>query len=91
MKIFFNHSIGLKDRDYEVIITEFDPVQEGAFNFYAFETQYKKYVERRSRYKAHDEKNECKTGDTVEITESRPFSKGKRWIVTRVIEKAVEV
>ena len=55
------------------------------------ESQYKKYVERRARYKAHDEKNECKNGDTVEITESRPFSKDKRWIVTRVIEKAVEV
>ncbi len=55
------------------------------------EPRYKKYVERRARYKAHDENNECKKGDTVEIIESRPLSKDKRWVVTRVIEKAVEV
>ena len=53
--------------------------------------RYKKYVERRSRYKAHDEGNECKVGDKVEIIESRPLSKEKRWVVTRVTEKAVEV
>ncbi|MCP4603397.1 MAG: 30S ribosomal protein S17 [Proteobacteria bacterium] len=55
------------------------------------EPRYKKYVERRARYKVHDEKNECKYGDLVEIIESKPYSKDKRWIVTRVIEKAVEV
>jgi small subunit ribosomal protein S17 len=55
------------------------------------ERQYKKYVERRARYKAHDAENQCKVGDTVEIIESRPLSKDKRWVVTRVIEKAVEV
>ena len=55
------------------------------------EPRYKKYVERRAKYKAHDENNECKTGDKVEISESRPLSKDKRWVVTRVIEKAVEV
>lgn len=55
------------------------------------ESRYKKYINRRSSYKAHDENNECKTGDTVEIVASRPISKDKRWIVTRVLEKAVEV
>lgn len=53
--------------------------------------KYHKYIERRSRFKAHDENNECKVGDLVEITESRPMSKEKAWMVTRVIEKAVEV
>ena len=53
--------------------------------------QYKKYIERRARYKAHDENNECNKGDAVEIIESRPLSKDKRWVVTRIIEKAVEV
>ena len=53
--------------------------------------RYKKYVERRSRHKAHDEGNECKVGDKVEIVESRPLSKEKRWVVVRVTEKAVEV
>ena len=55
------------------------------------EPRYKKYIERRARYKAHDENNECNNGDTVEITESRPLSKEKRWVVTRVVEKAVEI
>jgi small subunit ribosomal protein S17 len=55
------------------------------------ESQYKKYINRRSSYKAHDENNECKAGDKVEIIASKPISKDKRWVVTRVIEKAVEV
>jgi small subunit ribosomal protein S17 len=53
--------------------------------------RYKKIVSRRSRFMAHDENNECKVGDLVEIREHRPLSKHKRWIVTRIIEKAVEV
>ena len=40
---------------------------------------YKKYVNRSSRYKARDEKNECNVGDVVSIRESRPLSKEKRW------------
>jgi small subunit ribosomal protein S17 len=45
---------------------------------------------KRVKYKAHDEKNEFKTGDTVEISESRPLSRDKRWRVTRLIERARE-
>lgn len=48
---------------------------------------YKKYVRTRRRYKAHDEKNEFKVGDRVEIAEHRPLSKEKRWTVTRLIER----
>ena len=48
---------------------------------------YKKYVRIRRRYKAHDEKNEFKVGDRVEISEHRPLSKEKRWKVTRLIER----
>jgi len=55
------------------------------------DTRYKKIVTRRSRYKVHDEQNECKVGDLVEIREARPLSRDKRWIVTRIVEKAVEV
>ena len=51
---------------------------------------YKKYVRVRKRYKAHDEKNEFKTGDRVEIIESRPLSREKRWAVARLIERPVE-
>jgi small subunit ribosomal protein S17 len=53
--------------------------------------RYLKYVEKKKRYAAHDENNECKSGDKVEIIESRPLSKRKRWVVSKVIEKAVEV
>jgi small subunit ribosomal protein S17 len=48
---------------------------------------YKKYVKRRSTYKAHDEKNEYRVGDKVEIIETRPLSKDKRWRVSRLIER----
>lgn len=48
---------------------------------------YKKYVRRRSTFKAHDEKNEFRVGDRVEIIETRPMSKDKRWRVVRLIER----
>ena len=48
---------------------------------------YKKYTKRRTTYKAHDEKNEFKVGDRVEIVETRPISKEKRWRVLRLIER----
>ena len=51
---------------------------------------YKKYVRVRKRYKAHDEKNEYKTGDRVEIVEHRPQSKEKRWLVSRLIDRPAQ-
>jgi small subunit ribosomal protein S17 len=48
---------------------------------------YKKYVRVRKRYKAHDEKNEFKVGDRVEIIESRPLSREKRWAVARLVDR----
>ncbi|MFP4452738.1 MAG: 30S ribosomal protein S17 [Desulfosalsimonas sp.] len=50
---------------------------------------YKKYIRRRSKYAAHDERNDCGIGDRVLITESRPLSRRKRWRVSRILEKAV--
>lgn len=49
---------------------------------------YKKIVKRTVRLKAHDEKNECRVGDRVEVMETRPLSKDKRWRVVEIIEKA---
>ena len=49
---------------------------------------YKKIIKRTNRIKAHDEKNECAIGDTVQIMETRPLSKEKNWRVTGIIEKA---
>ena len=50
--------------------------------------RYGKYVRRRTVCHAHDEKNESRAGDTVEIMETRPLSKEKRWRVIRIVEKA---
>jgi small subunit ribosomal protein S17 len=52
---------------------------------------YGKIVGRSNKYHAHDEKGEYKMGDVVEITESRPISKTKSWVVTRLVEKAKNV
>ena len=51
---------------------------------------YGKYVRTRSRYKAHDAKNEFRVGDEVEIQEHRPISRDKRFIVVRLVKKFVE-
>jgi|1185.fasta_scaffold1894565_1 small subunit ribosomal protein S17 len=50
--------------------------------------QYRKYMTKRVKYKAHDEKNEFHVGDKVLITESRPLSKDKRWRVEKLVERA---
>jgi small subunit ribosomal protein S17 len=61
----------------EVVRSSLDPV-------------YKKYVRARNRYKAHDETNQYKVGDRVEIQEHSPISRDKRWLVTRLVTRAVE-
>jgi small subunit ribosomal protein S17 len=61
----------------EVVRSSLDPV-------------YKKYVRSRARYKAHDETNQFKVGDRVEIQEHRPISRDKRWLVTRLVSRPVE-
>ena len=48
---------------------------------------YKKYVLRRVRYMAHDERNDYQIGDVVRIIESRPLSRNKRWRVHRLVER----
>ncbi|MGQ0794490.1 MAG: 30S ribosomal protein S17 [Deltaproteobacteria bacterium] len=52
---------------------------------------FNKPVKRTSRFKAHDEKNECKVGDKVIITESRPLSRTKSWRVTEILERKFSV
>ena len=49
---------------------------------------YKKVMKTTYKLKAHDENNECGIGDTVEVMETRPLSKDKRWRLVRIIEKA---
>ena len=49
---------------------------------------YKKIVKRTYKLKAHDEINECNSGDRVKVMETRPLSKDKRWRLVEIIEKA---
>ena len=49
---------------------------------------YGKYVRKRKKYKAHDEKNECRVGDVVKIIETRPLSKEKRWRVIEIVRRS---
>ncbi len=50
--------------------------------------KYRKFLKRRTKVKAHDEKNECQVGDRVLIVECRPLSREKRWRVSRILERA---
>jgi small subunit ribosomal protein S17 len=52
---------------------------------------YGKYITRSTKLHAHDEKNECKEGDVVAISESRPLSKTKTWMLQEIVERAAEV
>jgi small subunit ribosomal protein S17 len=49
---------------------------------------YEKFVSKRTKLYAHDEKNEAKVGDVVEVTQTRPLSKLKSWRVVRIVQKA---
>ena len=49
---------------------------------------YEKFVSKKTKYYAHDEKGEAQVGDTVEITQTRPMSKLKRWRLLRIVQKA---
>jgi len=50
--------------------------------------KYKKTIVKTKKFKAHDESNQCKIGDIVEIVEHRPISKTKRWMLKEVVKKA---
>jgi small subunit ribosomal protein S17 len=50
--------------------------------------KYGKYVKKSSKFKAHDETNDCQIGDMVRIMETRPFSKDKCWRLVEIIERA---
>jgi small subunit ribosomal protein S17 len=49
--------------------------------------KYGKFVNRTTKFMAHDEQNTCSIGDTVKIEETRPLSKGKRWRLVEIVEK----
>ncbi len=53
-------------------------------------TTYGKYVMRSQKFKAHDETNEAKSGDIVQIIESRPLSRDKRWALQKIVRRAIQ-
>jgi small subunit ribosomal protein S17 len=65
-----------------------DQTRKVVIHFSVRHPKYGKYIRRRTVLHVHDEKNESKNGDTVEIAECRPISKTKSWVLTRVIKSA---
>ena len=53
--------------------------------------EYHRFVKRTSTFTAHDERDECHVGDSVEIVECRPLSRNKRWRVVRILNRAVRI
>jgi small subunit ribosomal protein S17 len=66
-----------------------DKSRKVVINFSMRHHKYGKYIRRRTVLQVHDEANESRKGDRVEVAECRPISKTKSWVVTRIIEKAV--
>ena len=77
-----------KTREGVVVSNKMDKTVVVAVQRLVKHPKYKKYVTRRTKYKAHDEQNHCDIGDRVVITETRPLSKDKRWRVRQIVEKA---
>ena len=66
-----------------------DKTRKVVINFSTRHPKYGKYVRRRTVLQVHDEGNESRKGDRVEVAECRPLSKTKSWVLTRVIDKAI--
>ena len=72
-----------------VISNRMDKTVTVEINTLVLHKKYKKYVKRRVRYKAHDEKNLCEIGNKVVIEATRPLSKTKRWRVVSIVDPVV--
>jgi small subunit ribosomal protein S17 len=77
-----------KTRVGEVVSNKMDKTIVVAIKDNVKHPLYKKVIKTTYKLKAHDENNECGIGDTVEVMETRPLSKDKRWRLVRIIEKA---
>ncbi|WP_124726410.1 30S ribosomal protein S17 [Staphylospora marina] len=80
-----------KVRIGRVVSDKMDKTIVVAVETYKKHPLYGKRVKYTKKFKAHDERNEAKTGDTVKIMETRPLSKEKRWRLVEIVEKAVIV
>lgn len=80
-----------KMRIGKVISDKMDKTVVVAVEDFVSHKLYAKSIKRTTKYKAHDESNQCKVGDKVRIIETRPISKEKNWRVGEVLEKSQEV
>jgi small subunit ribosomal protein S17 len=76
-----------KIRIGRVVSDKMDKTITVAVEFRRRHPQYKKVIKHTVKFKAHDEGNACKVGDVVKITETRPFSKQKRWRLVEIITR----
>jgi len=77
-----------KTRQGVVVSNKMDKTIVVASRFKEIHPIYGKFVSKTKNYHAHDEKNECNVGDTVQIMETRPLSKTKCWRVVKIVERA---
>lgn len=77
--------MAVKERVGVVVSDKMDKTVVVAIENRSPHPKYKKIVVNTKRYKAHDEENQCKTGDRVRIRETRPMSKTKRWVIAEII------
>ncbi|KPQ35791.1 MAG: SSU ribosomal protein S17 RpsQ [Phormidesmis priestleyi Ana] len=77
-----------KERIGQVVSDKMDKTVVVAVETRVQHKKYDKIMVRTQRYKAHDEENNCKVGDRVKISETRPLSKTKRWIVADILSSS---
>jgi small subunit ribosomal protein S17 len=79
-----------KERVGVVVSDKMDKTVTVKVDWVAHHPVYNKLMRRATKFKAHDEKNAAKVGDTVRIRETRPLSKTKRWVLVDIVKKAPE-
>jgi small subunit ribosomal protein S17 len=77
-----------KAREGVVVSDKMDKTRVVVVSWNTTHARYKKVLRRHTRFHAHDEKNESHTGDRVQIVETRPMSKLKRWRIAQILEKS---
>ncbi len=77
-----------KQRTGKVVSDKMDKTIVVAIEYNVKHPLYGKIVKRTYKLKAHDEQNECRIGDRVQVMETRPLSKDKRWRLVKIVEKA---
>ncbi len=80
--------MAVKERIGQVVSDKMDKTVVVAVETRVQHKKYNKIMVRTQRYKAHDEENNCKVGDRVKISETRPLSKTKRWVIADILSSS---